>query len=526
MKKFLLLLGFVLATVSAGAQTLPTASLDGGARNGRVLKALPHGAIHRLGVPKGDKPLYDPEGAEEQYIMSYTDNNGFGYTDYTNGKVYVRKSADGSTWYFNGLTPGGNRSYKGAPESWLVGTRQGDEIVIKAGQMLVQNQAKTLYFEVVHADDKGEITSFADEMRLTVGADGELTASSDDILSIYEDAETEDEAGFFGFFYRLNLKPMGELVRYAFPEGVTPQTYVLSGSDFYGKSARFVKVAISGRDFFISGLSSLSPDEVYQGTVSDGMVSIPSFQIVKDADLFYYRIVPVTTDDDYNPTMLRSIDFMLSDDNYHTFTLNPMGAYLCEATYDLQSFASSLHNVTIKYYDGDKPATPATPQVVDWDSNNDALVFNVPCTDADGNYINPDKLAYRVYIDGQRYTFTPSDYERIATDMSELPYNYTDNFDIVSNNSQKTIYFHNITGKLIQIRSVYTVDGVTNVSGTASYSFDPTAGIYSGAASTRVDHSEYTTLQGVRVAGPLPGAVTLRTDVMADGSRRTVKVVK
>lgn len=511
MKKILLTLCLFAAALTINAQPM----------HKTPLKA----ALHKLNVPKGEKPLFDPEGAEEQYIMAYTDDNGFGSTDYTNGKVYVRKSDDGTTWYFNGLTPGGNRSYKGAPESWLVGTKEGNEIVIQAGQVLVQNQSKTLYFEVVHAADDGAVTSFEKELRLTVADDGSLTAPADDILSIYEDAETEDDAGFFGFFYNLSLKPMGELVRFAFPEGVTPQTYVLSGTDAYGtQSSRFVKAAISGRDFFISGLSSLSPDEVYQGTVSDGMVSIPSFQIVKDADLFYYRIVPVTTDEDYNPTMLRSIDFMLSDDNYHTFTLSPANAYLCEASYDLQSFASTLAGVRIKYYEGDKAAKPATPEVVEWDSYNDALIFTVPTTDVDGEYINPDKLTYRVYLDGKRYTFTTADYERLTEDMDELPYAFTDNFDIVLNGIQKVIYFHNIKAKLIQVKSVYTVDGVATSSDFATYDFDPTS-VSSNAAAKQPVSIAYTSPEGARLSAPRRGSLVLKTTTYADGSRTTVKEI-
>ena len=35
--------------------------------------------------------------------------------------------------------------------------------------------------------------------------EGELTTQNGDIFAIYEDAETEDEAGFFGFFYAMEL---------------------------------------------------------------------------------------------------------------------------------------------------------------------------------------------------------------------------------------------------------------------------------------------------------------------------------
>lgn len=515
----------MLATIAASAQSLTSSLLQGNAtQTKRVLKALANAVLRKLNVPKGDKPLYNPEGNEEFYIMAYTDNNGFSERDYTNGKVAVRKTTDGTTWYINGLTPGGNRDYKGAPESWIEATKTGNELVIKAGQVLVDNQAKKLYLEIVHADGSGVIKSFEDETRIAIGDNGELTLPEDDILAIYEDADTEDEAGFFGFFYNATLKPMGDLVRFGFPKDSTPTTYVLSGTDAYGaQSSRFVKVLFSGDRFIVSGLSSLSPDEVFVGTVADGKATIPSFQIVKDADLFFYRIVPVTTDEDYNATMLQTIEFSLSDDR-STLTLEPEGVYLCETSYDLASFASTYQDVTLKLYGGDKPAKPATPEVYEWDSYNDALVFNVPTNDVDGNYINPDKLAYRVYLDGKRYTFTPTDYERLTEDMDELPFAFTDNFDIVSNGTQKVVYFHNINAKLIQIRSVYTVDGVANESEAAVYDFDPSA-VNSASDAMRPVSVAYTSPEGMRLASPVRGSLVLKTMVYADGSRKTVKEV-
>ena len=524
MKKTLLLLSFVLATIAASAQlrNTPTPFADNKAKTEHRLKAPSAATLQRTNVPKDDKPTFDPEGTEESYIMAYTDNNGFYEASYTNGKGMVRK--DGSTWYFNGLTPGGNRSYRGAEESWLRGEKEGDEIVIKAGQMLVQNQAKTLYLEIVHADADGNITSFEQEARLRIGENGELTTQNDDIFAIYEDAEVEDEAGFFGFFYNMEAKPMGELVRFEFPNGVQPETYVFTGTDAYGtKSSRFVKVAFADGKFFVSGLASTSPDEVYEGTYTDTEASIPSFQIVKDADLFYYRIAPVYVDEDYNFEYKYNITFTLSPDRKQ-LTLSPEISYLCETTYDLQSFATTAGGVTINYYAGDHAAKPATPEIIGWDDNNDALAFNIPTEDVDGGYVNPEKLSYRIYADGKRYTFTPSDYERLSTEMNEIPFGFTDNFDIVNNGVQKIVYFHNLNCKLLEVASVYTVDGVETTSDRALYDFDPTT-IIDNAASTTAVATEYHSLSGVLLTQPTKGSVVLQTVKYASGKKVT-KAIK
>ena len=114
MKKTLLLLGFVLTAIVANAQSfkdvsgnaplLKTTSANNAAAPAeRVLKAPSKALMHKLSVPKDEKPIFDPEGEDEAYIMAYTENNGFYEQQYTNGKVTVRQ--DGTTYYLNGLTP-------------------------------------------------------------------------------------------------------------------------------------------------------------------------------------------------------------------------------------------------------------------------------------------------------------------------------------------------------------------------------------------------------------------------------------
>lgn len=47
--------------------------------------------------------------------------------------------------------------------------------------------------------------NISQQYRRSRRAQGELTTQNGDIFAIYEDAETEDEAGFFGFFYAMEL---------------------------------------------------------------------------------------------------------------------------------------------------------------------------------------------------------------------------------------------------------------------------------------------------------------------------------
>lgn len=496
MKKILILLGCVLTSISLNAQD-----------------PLP---------PMWEDPLFDPEGEEESYIMAYTDNNGFYSQDYTNGKVKVRKN--GTTYYFNGLTPGGNRSHPGAEESWLVGEIEGDEIVIKAGQVLVENQANKLYFQVVHADESGEVTDFKNETRLKIGENGELTTPNEDIFAIYEHGETQEEAGFFGFFFNLKLNPIGDFTEFEFPKEVTPQTYVFTGIDMYeNKQSRFVKVAFCDGVFYVSGLASKSPEEVYQGTYTTTMATIPSFQIVKYADLFYYRIAPVTVDADGNPKFQNTIDFEISEDR-KTLTLSPSNAYLCETSYDLKEFATTAAKVTMTFYEGDHATKPKTPTIENWDPHNNALIFNIFTEDVDGEYINPDLLTYRIYADGELYSFSTTDYERLSEDMDAIPFAFTDHFDIVNNGTQKVIFFHNLNAKKLEVESVYTVEGVETVSDRALYDFDPSNIEKIPEKDTPISVIYYT-IDGRRISAPVSEEIVLKQSEFKDGKLQFEKMI-
>ena len=106
------------------------------------------------GVPVDDKPVYDLEGTDEVYIMNVTENDQlYGTVSQVGYKMNIRKSADGSTIWFRDLTPGFN---SGDTEyAWVKGTVNGDEITIRAGQIVYYNEManSTLYLEVLTMDE-------------------------------------------------------------------------------------------------------------------------------------------------------------------------------------------------------------------------------------------------------------------------------------------------------------------------------------------------------------------------------------
>lgn len=518
------MLCFCFAAIAAGAQSvaLRTAPKAVGGK-AHVMKAPVSAAKKSIDVPRDDEPVYDPEGTDELYIMKYVDSNGFMDVTYTNGKVTMRTAADGKTVWFNGLTPGGNRESKGEKESWLKGERNGNDITIKAGQVLVKNDAHTLYLQVAHLNDYGEVTEFETETHFTVGEDGSIAqADSDDWLVIYKDSEEDGYFSSFGLFNGMSMQPIGELTRWEFPEGSNPQTYTLKGNDLQnGYITRLVKVAFVGDKCYISGLAKSSLDEVYEGTYRNDTVTIAAGQIVKDADLFYFRIMPAIFADDGDADLQQDFVFEVSKDK-HTLTLAPSEVALCETNYAVETLVSAMKEVSLSYYAGDVAAKPATPEFLTYDEQNTAFYVNIPATDVDGNYINADKLTYRFYVDGAPFTFTPDTYVKLTESMTDIPYNFADNYDFYSNPGYKVVCFYNLDANYVELESTYTVDGVATSSDRARYTLVED-GISAASASKTVKATTYANLLGQRVARPAAGSIVLKTVEYTDGTKATVK---
>lgn len=120
------------------------------------------------------------------------------------------------------------------------------------------------------------------------------------------------------------------------------------------------------------------------------------------------------------------------------------------------------------------PAVPANPTADDWYdcggvSGNSKFSFTLPTTDVDGNPIDPEKLSYSIYVDGELFTFDAAHYTNdIEEDLTEIPYSiYKNAWDFYKG----AVYFYRtnegdnpLFTNRIGIQVHYTVDGVKNSS--------------------------------------------------------------
>ncbi len=475
------------------------------------------------GVPVDDKPVYNPEGTDEYYIMNVTENDAlYGTVKQIGYKMNIRRSADGSTIWFRDLTPGfnpGDTEY-----AWVKGTVDGNEVTVKAGQIIYYNEManSTLYLEVVTLDEYSAVDKFENEIKFTISGNIITQADNSRYIGVYRDGETMDEAGFFLFMNDFVIQPVGEIAKFTPSENTDIQPWIMSHAD----GSTQIKVAFEGDNVLIAGLSPMAPEDYVPGTITDGKLTIKTGYILTSNPLRYVRLVGAVeagTDvfgfPEFSP--VPSYSFTVGADR-KSLTLDSDEAWILESDYEMSSFYSGVHNVRLFYYAGDVAAVPATPEIIEWNDYDGIISFTLPATDVDGSYINPDKLSYRIYLDGVRHEFSTDSYFGLTENMTEIPYGFTDYYDIYSNGDFKNIYLHaSAEWDAIEIESVYTVDGVTNTSARAYFSRSGVSDI----ERADVVGESYTDMYGRTVVEPRPGSLVIRTTSYSDGSVRHDKYV-
>lgn len=464
-----------------------------------------------------ESPVYNPTGNDEHYMMSVVEDQGiFGTSAQDGYKMTIRREADGETIWFRDLTPGFNHYSDDEEYTWIKGTISGSDITVKAGQVVYDNEfyGQKLYLEAVTVNEAGAVDKFLDEFHFTIDGDRIIQSDNSAYLAVYEDGETMDEAGFFIFMNDFVIEPVGEITAFTPPASAGIEDWLMT----WEGGSRSIKVARDGENYYIAGLSNMAPDDYVCGTISDNVLTIKSGYILTSNPMRYIRLIGAEQGepDEFGfPTlaMTMSYSFDITDDG-NMLTMNPADNYIVESSYNFSSFYNGFKGVKLFPYAGDKPAVPAAPEV-EHDPLNDILSITIPSADINGNYINPNLISYRVEFDGTPYEFSPEYYFAISEPMVEIPYSFTDYYDIYVNGALHTIFLHNTPEwNSVQVVVTYTVDGVAN-----SNSSDSNSAISNIAAEGRQIVSEtYTDLTGRRIATPARGSIVIVTTIYDDGS--------
>ncbi len=311
------------------------------------------------------------------------------------------------------------------------------------------------------------------------------------------------------------MKAAGDIVTP--PADAEQMLYSFNGFDTYiSQNKTFeVFVVIDNNDVYIKGLSEYLTDAWVKGTIADGVATFPAaymgvFEFWGDAyDLDFDGAVFTVNDD---------ASVLTAPDGY---TTSVEGEVLDE--FINVTLTKALPEI----------ATPATPTITDFteDDYGHYVLMNIPAKDVDGNDIFAALLSYQLLIDrnGEQsvYEFTTDNYEFLEENMTVVPYNFTDYYDIDVAGKQVYIYGDDMDQwSAIGVKSIYTVGDKsreTRESEIFWYQLTPTA--INGISANNVVETNYYDLQGRKVDANATGLL-IKQMRMQDGSVKAVKVMR
>lgn len=231
------------------------------------------------------------------------------------------------------------------------------------------------------------------------------------------------------------------------PAGVEILPYVMT----YDEGNKAINVAVNGNDVYFQGMSDYLPESWVKGTMNGNTVTFPAMQwvgyyIVGDSYAFYNGDAVFTYDakaDTYSAEGL--IYGVLADSYYDGKYTNPV-----------------LKGVV------EKAAMPANPEITSLKKDSQYgwyFTFNVPLNDTEGDPLVASKLSYMIYTDVEGeiapLTFTPATHTRLTEDLTEIPFGFTESYDIYADQ----IYLNDLYSadwNNLGIQSIYYGGGETN----------------------------------------------------------------
>lgn len=298
------------------------------------------------------------------------------------------------------------------------------------------------------------------------------------------------------------------------PAGLEQQVYTFEGYDTYSNKTKTFEVFVmfDNADVYIKGLSEYLTTAWVKGTITEGVATFPTafmgvFEFWGDAYNLDFDGAEFTVNDD--ASVLTAAD---------GYTTSVEGEILDE-----------FINVTLTKAQPEV-ATPATPTITSFTEDNYGhyLEMTIPTTDVDGNEILAALLSYQILVDrgGEQsvYEFTTDNYEFLEENMTVVPYNFTDYYDIDVAGKQVYIYGDDIDQwKAIGVKSIYTVGEESQESEIFWYQLNPTA--IENVETQSVVESTYYDLQGRKVDANTRG-ILIKQSRMSDGTTRVAKVVR
>ena len=298
----------------------------------------------------------------------------------------------------------------------------------------------------------------------------------------------------------------------------------------------YVKCGITGDDVYLQGLFSKMPDAWIKGKRDGNKLTFASSQYVgiepeRNAHTYFSAANYVTTTHPVTGQPVPALEytdeltFVYNEEEAAYVALTDQTATL-NVVPDKISYIEYLRNPKLQWLPEDMSYTPEIPEIIDYDYSaayGDLRVrFKLPAYNDKGTLLKTENIKFRFFVDDKVFVFTPAEYRDFNEDVTELPYNIrTYDIEYIPEEGYHQVFFY-FGEKPVGVQSLYYIDG--KKVGESKIAVAKSAGVASVTADRTVATEEYYTIDGRRVAQPVPG-LYVKVIEYTDGSRESVKTV-
>lgn len=375
---------------------------------------------------------------------------------------------DGSDVYIQGF------SYY-QKNAWIKGTLSSDgkSITFASGQYYGSyNDAYDMWFAGWdYPNDLAPVT-------VTYDAEAGTMTWPDDLV-ILENGE-EDTPSYYGYFYIETMVKGTAPDPLPAPDIITSE-WLFKSQAYDSDSGEFVdynlhvNVGIAGTDVFVKGISEDLPNAWIKGTLdpATNKVTFPTGQYLGQAGFLFWVYDYYFAG--YGMNGMEDV-VMTYDPEAKTLTMDSPDNLLINAAWLLYNPNLIMTDVQMQEI-ADVAATPAQPTITkaSLEGTYPNVTVDIPDTDVDGNPILVGKLSYQYFTDVNHtispLTLSPSEYMYLYADMTEIPYTFTDDYDIYNYRLYLNQDFS--TWNKLGIQSIYRGGGEEHKSEIFWYTFVP-----------------------------------------------------
>lgn len=378
---------------------------------------------------------------------------------------------DGNDVYVNGF------SYYMDTDNWIKGTLSADgkSITFASGQYYGVLQGYDLFFAAYDL-------STGDLAPVTVAYDAEAgTMTWPETAFILENG-AQDEMSMFGYFTEIPAMVKGTAPDPLPAPDIVTTEWLFKSQAYDSDSGEFVdynlhvNVGIAGTDVFVQGISEDLPNAWIKGTLdpATNKVTFPTGQYLGQAGYLFWVYDYYFAG--YGMNGMEDV-VMAYDPEAKTLTMESPDYLLINTAWLLIDANLVLANAQMQEI-ADVAATPAQPTITEATLEGTSypnVTVDIPDTDVDGNPILVGKLSYQYFTDVNHtispLTLSPSEYMYLYADMTEIPYTFTDDYDIYNYRLYLNQDFS--TWNKLGIQSIYRGGGEEHKSEIFWYTFVP-----------------------------------------------------